>query len=563
MSNQPSGDGIFSTKGFISYGALVDNADRAVALLGELSVYAQTFSRDRKLFSRNSTSTGAIRSTVFSSHIDQTPTELPQSVGLYMVDIGELIYSEASDSSYQDADQLRQILVTEFGSDISNIVLGPLLEQSNLKIPEHLSFDLRPDYAFSDPEEAGVTQLRVKLWFSDRGFVSQYDEFGYEFIAPIDNLDDFFRSRTQVEEDVAQRTQVELFELITVAADGDPYTGLINEMFQYRDPNDPTYRLDTNWVIMYYGAAGNNIDAIKQALQNWILDNSSHTREEWSEIFPDIFTSTEFILTPLWTTYAIPNKTTDPGMYSPTVLMQYATSVVQTTCTGTNYTPAHINANTSVLGTTYKSLGALITGGPDNRDNLYRFFDVFRDYLAVPTASIDFDRMDPETQGWVHLLYQLLYVAETINDYTDVPQGMTRMKRTNGNGDEIMYVVASYRNIQYLVVSKHSMNQLFPPMDIEPLQVTFDGLEGVATLPTAMVDEPYTAQFEGIGGVGPYSYELMGERPSRLTSWSIDAATGEFEALPAFFGQVTVPVRVIDSENRVSQKNFTLHVDSP
>lgn len=558
-------DGIFSVKGFMSYGALVNNDDRVVAPLGELSVYAQTFARDRKIFAKGSggPSNTAVRASVFSHHYNGQPYPIPSQYGQFLADMGAWIYSEANDGNFgPNPEVFRQALQSEFTGFITDIQVGPIVQQGPIYLPEHLTFLLVPESLIAGdvPDELAVS--RIKLWFSDAAFVAQYDEFDFEFIAPIDRLDDFFRTRTQVETDVRARTQTELVQKIGVLADGDPYTGLINEMFEFRDPDDPTYRLDTNWIIVYYGAAGNNIDAIKEALIDWILGQSVHSREEWAEIFPDIFTSTEFIITPLWTHYAIPNRTTDPGMYSPTVSIPYAQTVARGTCLGTGYTEQHIDDNTAVLNTTYKSLAALITGGPDNRDGLSQFYDVYRDYLAVPTVSIDFDRMSPETQGWVHRLYDLLFVAESMDEYSDVPSGMTRLRRRDAQDREILYVVSSYQNVQYLVVSKLSMNLHFPPRDIAPLQLTVQGHVGVTTMDAGVVGSLYTTTFVAVGGLAPYTYQLFGPIPGALDQWSIDPVTGEFSALFTAPGDFEVGVQVTDEDGRVEQVVFDLHIEA-
>ena len=61
------------------------------------------------------------------------------------------------------------------------------------------------------------------------------------------------------------------------------------------------------------------MDYILDAIKDHILDNSTHDVDDWVEVFPDIFGMTEYIITPMWNRYSIPNMTLQTGLYSPMV----------------------------------------------------------------------------------------------------------------------------------------------------------------------------------------------------------------------------------------------------
>jgi hypothetical protein len=277
-------------------------------------------------------------------------------------------------------------------------------------------------------------------------------------------------------------------------------------------------------------------------LSEWILANSTHTREEWVVIFPDIFSSTEFIITPMWTQYAVPNRTLDPGVYSPTTNVARAIQVARTTCTGTSYNNIHIDANLAVVGCLYKSVSLLIVGGPENSDDIFRFEEKWRDYMAVTTGSTDFNRMQPLTQQWVNMLYEMLMIAETMTEFSDIPPGFTRLRRTNGNGQHILYLVNSIENVQYLVVSKNTMQRYFPAIEDPTALALVPSPSATLNTPTGSLQ--LQLNFAVTGGVGPYTFTATS---SDIASGTINASTGYLNVLFESFGTNNLDITVTDA----------------
>lgn len=559
----------YSLKGFFAYGALADNDPNEVALLGELSVWSRTYSKDRLLFSVGSggNPSTSVDTTIFSSKRADTDVQVPVPVpyASLLTDIARWCYVQATTGIFtSNPEVFRQQILTEYSGRIRDVQVGPMLQQGSIYLPEFVVFYFVPDAVSEDwgPERDYLDESRVKIWFSDDAFSRQFDEYEIEFIAPIPNLDDFFLLADQVTTRVNARTIPELTDQIREIAARNPYTILRSDNFTYHDPlAGSDYTLPTTWTFIIYGAGGNNIDAIKEALIEWILDNSTHTREEWAEIFPDIFTSTEFVVTPMWNQYAVPNMTLQEGVFSPTVNVQRALEIARVTSTGTNYTEAHVDEVLAVVGCTYKSLGLLVVGGPENRNGINRFERQWPDYMAVATTSIDFNRMQPDTQQWVMLLYQMLAVAEDMTEFSDIPLTMTRLRRTAPGGQTVLYLVSSYKNVQYLVVARSSLEALFPPETDEPLQLTCEGAEGVTSMPNGTGGVAYSTVFEALGGQGPYEYELLSSNNGPILSQTLDPVTGEYNAtLAGGGGEAVVEVLVRDANQVEVTVEFSLFV---
>lgn len=564
----------YSLKGFFSFGALTDNDERAVAPLGELSVRSQTFSRDRELFTTGvaGSNSTAITATIFSSRSTADgPVDTPLTIGDMLASMGAWMWNEAGNGSFTSNPEIfRQALLAEYGTRIYDLNVGTMIQQGTIWLPESVTFYVFEEQPQTmqamvadgrvDPSPGYLSKARVKMWLANAAFATQYDEYSFEFLAPVDTLDDFFKTRGQVEELVAKRTDEEVFLKLQQLADGDPYTLAKSIMFEFRDPTDPTYRLPTNWRFLIWGAAGDNIDAIKERLIEWILDNSEHTREEWAEIFPDIFTSTEFILIPVYNPMAIPNKTLEPGMYSPVVEVARANPLARKFSIGTAYTDAHVDRVNTVVPTSYKTLSLLAVGGPQNRDGVNKFFDQWTDYLAIATSNLDFDRMDPVTQGFIGKLHMLMKIAEEMTEFSDIPAGFTRLKRQKTDGTVVMYVVASYENVQYLVVSKYSFNRLSPPVTSSPLRVTVQGVEGVTTLENGEPEQEYQELFRALGGTAPYTYSLPDAPHAYIEAQSIDPVTGIYRATFRRGGQIKLRVSATDATGAVATTEFDLYV---
>ena len=542
----------YSAKGFVSFGAATNNAADQVAALGELSVRSETYSKDRLIFggAAGSTPDTSVSLTVFSSRntADGASVAVASPYAEMLVQIGQWSYRQAINGDFtSDPEIYRQQILAEFTTKLADVDVGPMVQQGTMFLPEYVIFYLNKA-AFTGydwtPHGTLYDQSRFKLWFSDEAFQNQYDEYVIEFVAPITNLDDFFLLTANVRTNVEARTMPQWMDLIQAKAGEDPYTILKTMMFKWYDPNDEdrVTTINTNWSFLIYGAAGDNIDAIKSELAAWILANSTHTREEWVVIFPDIFTSTEFIVTPLWTQYSVPNKTLDPGVYSPVVNVPRAQMISHTTCTGTNYNNTHIDVNLAVVSCLYKSVALLIVGGPENIDGKFKFQEKWPDYMAVPTSSPDFNRMQPATQALVNKLYELLQAAEEMTEFSDVPPGITRLKRVNGAGETILYAVASIDNVQYLVVSKNSMERYYP-VTADPTALALSPSPSV-TLNTPTGSKRLQINISATGGVGPYHFTATS---ADISSGAIDPNTGYLDVIFTNFGSNTIDVTVTDA----------------
>lgn len=438
-------------KGFISMADMADNAVGEISALGELSPKSGSYSREKGQYTIEEFENVSLISFKSVSKVDGM-IPVPYDVNYGALNLAQWIYNQSIDGTIAlDTSTLTQNIYSQFAdSGFSNIRVGEIVAEGEYKMPAWIAYSM----LFND----GTEKATVKIWLADDAFRRQYDEYELLVVPATTPIDNFFADYNTVKGLVEDFDMPALTLAIEETAGAYPYTLVRTIMFDWVHETDENLTIPVPWTVIIYGAAGNNIDVIKTKLREWILDNSERTREDWIALFPDIFRSTEHIVAPTWDTYSIPNKTLQAGLYSPVVDPAFALSLMKACAPG--YEEVHINANTQTSVFMYKSLGFAVVGGPENRDEVYKFYERFTDYIAVPTDSADFNRMSPETQQWIMLITNMLKVAEEMTEYSDIPVGMTRMKRGN-----VLYVVASYLDVQYLVVAKQYVESLAP---VEP-----------------------------------------------------------------------------------------------
>lgn len=428
---------MYILKGFNRIRPLIDNATGVTAPIGELGPLGHTFSKEKSQHSR--TDKVSVELVAFTSTHDNA---MGPPTGVYaneVLDALDWMYRYASDGNFDsDALTFQQHFLTEYGGAITLLEVGKMVSNTRLFLPEYIKIKLE-DVVHGDNE--------ATIWLTDAAFQAQYDDFE---VVPVDNfnrLDDFFDSYQNV------NTMVRSLDLTKVFQDAEetrlvyPYTTIRSDMFEWVDPTDRNRKIPVNFVTLVYGESGNNIDAVKEAIIEHLLTNSSKTREEWAVIFPDLFTSTEMILSPFWSNYAIPNLTPTSGLYSSITPLDQISQLALLSCKGKGYTDEHILEVASVVSTNYKGLHVVAVGGPDNRDGLSTFKKLFPDYMNLVSTSPDFSRMSPFTRDFILVMVDLLKQAEIMGNNT--PFGYTRVTR-----EGIIYLAKSYARIQFLVPIK-------------------------------------------------------------------------------------------------------------
>lgn len=444
-----------TVKAFASHDFFVDNTRLKESSFGELSTDARTFERDIAIYTHStdknisvsvfrSTNNGAV-SAINTADLNLTLT-IAKTVYDYTLKEAKEIFR----------DELRDHLLTQLSARAQRFEIG--------EVVNHDGF-----YCVQWVRWLDLSNNEFQLWFSDKAFKSEYDDGEIAIVAPVTNLDIFFGTRTIVEAELA-KTPIDLLTKKANATKGNtPVTVFRLDIFKWYNPTNKKPELDTNWYILIWGDANDNIDAVREKLQEFILKNSTKTRDEWKEVFPDIFKRNEFILVPQWDVFSNENKVKEQAsLYSP--FMEYDKMITKYGTPFMNEMPAtHVRKYGQSTSLYYRSICAFTCGSQENRDNKFQLTDNFPDFIDVPSTSTDFNYQTTKTQNWSLKIQDMLAVAEVMTPTSMLPrekitlpggeiiQGekiYTRVTRNNK-----LFLVMRYEGFHYLVAAKHSFNK--------------------------------------------------------------------------------------------------------
>ena len=282
---------MFLLKGFITNAQFTSNVAAVVATHGELSTQSLTYAREKGFYTTSTATELTLAS--FLSVQDNVPVQLTQQVSDHVLAIAKYIYARSiARGSEIFADELLVDLVSQQGSVAQNFTCGAIVNNGSVWMPEWVSWK-------NTSISSIATGNTLKIWFSDQSFLTQYDETQIVVVPPVLNLDRFFLPASDVEIMINALVPSETMIAIQAAKDGYPESVIRSETYNWVDPYNPSFKIPVTWNLLLYGIAGNNIDSVQNALVDYILSHSTHTREEWIVIFPDLFRRTEFILAPL------------------------------------------------------------------------------------------------------------------------------------------------------------------------------------------------------------------------------------------------------------------------
>lgn len=431
-------------KGFVSIGQYVSNVAGVIAPLGELSTWSMTYSKERGEYKDNSIPGYSL--TTFKS-VDMTTSAPVVVVASQVTQILQLVvacvaYATTHIRPY-DSDDFKNSILASFTGRISSLQIGSFIDNGSLALPAWIAW-----------RSVEHNNNVIKIWLSDQAFADQYDDYQIDVVPPISQLDDFFGLFSVVSNTLNNRDLNDLSDQIAVIKGNNPETYLRILNFDYVNSANPTQKRKSDWAVLVYGKAGDNIDAIKDAIVAYVLANSTHTNQQWAVIFPDLFKRTEFVFLPRWDLVSIPNLSTQADLYSsilnPTECVEFAKDNI------TFYAEAHIEDNVRLLPYDYKAISLVCVNGESNIDGKKELTDIIPDYIPVPSTSTDFNRMQIATREWILAMDNLLLLAEVANENTSMPANIRRIVR-----NDVLFITTLHEGVNYLVAAK--INNFYQP----------------------------------------------------------------------------------------------------
>ena len=436
---------MYYLQGFMQILPFVDNTLDRTAPVGELSDHARTYAKDKGLYTDLTAAPNVELTSFYSANEADTVAVYPD-VATNALKIGQFIYNRArTGATTSDAEALRQNILAEFQGTVKTITLGEMVAHDTMYAPSWIAYE----------DVSHESHNNIRIWFSDTAFRSQYSHYQIEVIAPITDVDDFFLDPLDVKALLEKYDVTAQIERTNDVRGEYPYTYLKIRDYKFQNKLNKATKYKTEWFAIVWGEAGNNQDAIKTAIQDYVLAHSKHTKEEWAEIMPELFLNTEYVIVPFWHKYAIPNKTLQAGIYAPTICPSADIDTVRKAVKGTGFDDTWIQANTEYAHNIYKSLAYASVGNSQNQNNIFRLSELYTDYIVVTNDSGDFNRMSVKTQTFYQQFSDMLKIAETMTDTSSVTRAYPRLIR-----DGVVYVSTNIENINFLVVTKYSINKL-------------------------------------------------------------------------------------------------------
>lgn len=432
------------TYGFVSNQRTIDNTYQNVAAVCEMSLDSMSYTKDMAFYSH--ANYPGINLFITRS-VQGNGLNPPRKVmGAYAQELCIKIvkfietqcFNGTLNSNYLTC---RQAINAEFGAAIQSLEINKMVSFDSAKfyMPERISFII-PMTGSQQPEEE-----RIYLWFSDRAFRTQYTYYTIDPVCMVDDIDTLLGDYDAVKAIVDTWTD-------------NKYTAKMNEVkdkYPYTSANATIYKLyvktggiiDISLRACIWGSIGDNMDLIRDAWANYILDHSRHGRDVWEAAIPDLFVASEFIVVPYWQYYAVPNKELQKGIHSPSIpgkdLIPYITASVPF------YSSTYVSEYYTQSSHMYSSLACSIIGNEKNRLADKRFEQEWPEYFLVPTTSVEFNRISPATRKMMGILHTLIKLADECNPDTELPIGVSKVLRS-----DIMFLSSTYLNVQYLVPLK-------------------------------------------------------------------------------------------------------------
>lgn len=435
-------------KGFIEIPDLINNAPGEDSQYGELSLRSKTFSREQGKYYGEDT----VFRSFHSSNEQGDLIAVPTGVASCVLAIGDLLVSLYTDDQMPTFNDLTE-LVTYVQSELSSH--SPSI--SNLDFIDKVDVtgggnDWMPGSVYFTTTEGGNT-VEVRAWFVNDLFETQYDEYEI-FVAPPTGLsvDELNTTPANIVGVISTNTtSTAVLNKINAITDNarSTYQNLFN--ITWNDPNETSFTFTTPWVFVGYGPASNNPSAIRDAIRDYIVENTQLSLAVWEIIYPTLFEAMEFYVIPFWDRIAIPEIGPNTGIYSPLLIN---TSLVNErgTLFAANLSPGQVSAGSELMPALYKSILNVAVGNPNNTSGVVHLSALFTDYCLIPTSHTDFDRMAPATKDFIVGLNEALNIAETATSSSPVPSGYQRTTRQG-----ITYITFTRGGADFLVATKNAV----------------------------------------------------------------------------------------------------------
>lgn len=433
---------IINVKGFIEIPSFVTNTPNTIAELGQLSNHARTFSVDQDEYSNPDKDAADL--VIFESLALGTRVEVPNEAVEYVFDIMDHAYANfVSNQSFEE--QLTAAFGSTSGNEnpISSISVGSEVLVNGKLFPTWISFTL----------ETENDTVNLRLWLSDSVFRAEFDSFDIKVVGPTGTVPELYSTYENVNTSLAAIDLEQHVENVEQVRASNPFTKQKVVDLEWVDPNDSTKTHKVNFFCLVYGPLGENRDNLLDSIRQYLVDNSTHTLEEWVVYFPELLSINQLHLIPQWDRVAMA-AVQDGGngvdsVYSPVFRYDVAMDNARKLITGPTLT--ELKAVTDLFHLSYRTLGVVAIGDKNNAEGTVRFSDAYPDYTVLPVNSTHLDSLRAVTSSLITKLGVLVRICEDDDGTTELPTGYSRVSVEGAS-----FVEHTENNIVFRMVTKQS-----------------------------------------------------------------------------------------------------------
>lgn len=411
-------------QGFYSMPALANNASGQIAKFGELSTTTRTFTKDEKNFADPLYPN--VELVTFQTYDEFKVSINPGTTfKATVLSLGNWLYNQHVGGNIPAPARLQDFLnsiAVEFPA-LQNTKIGAIqtTTDGSRNFINWISFTLMDNQKAWD----------CKIWISNDEMYSQYEGGEILVLPPLEPVDGLQGAKAAVVNLLKNVVPGTIIEKMNSLQGRYRATSTRKVELVWHDKNDPASTIVTEWYVIVYGNLINDLDLIKNTIRDYLAQNSAF--ENWNIIYPELFSSNEFVYIPLYEDVAFPNSPIVDGRGRSVVRTGNLASIAQLRIPNGYAQTANLAAfmtnHLQVMSHTYRTLMLLALANPANANSVYKMTDLYPDYCAIPSTEVDFDRMADNTKEFVRQLQYALDIAYSFGENDVAPDGFSKVKR--------------------------------------------------------------------------------------------------------------------------------------
>jgi hypothetical protein len=178
---------------------------------------------------------------------------------------------------------------------------------------------------------------------------------------------------------------------------------------RWNDPADLTKQFITYWTILGHGPNSNRLDNILGAIRNYLATETNFTVDQWKAYLPDILTTENFTLIPLWDNVSL---TAGPGLdsvYNPTVNQAEVVDRVKKFLP--NRTATELSTQGQTFNHIWRGIPIFAIAGTSNPLERSTWKLSYPDYVVLNFNDQNLDRVSVRTRATIEAIERLCAIG--------------------------------------------------------------------------------------------------------------------------------------------------------